>query len=123
MILKQVILKIRTDPPMEAHGNSFRGYISHQFPQYDILHGRTKEGKLLYRYPRIQYRVINKEAYIIGLEEGVQIVREIEPKIETVQVQNNCHRIIQKQIFFEEVNFGSLNSMITYSFIRNKLKS
>ena len=118
MIVEQTIMKITTEPPIKAHGNSLRGYIAHQFPQYDILHNHMKNGKFLYLYPRIQYRTINGEAYIIGLEEGIQVVREIEPQLETIQLKGNTHRVIQKQITFQEVRFGFAGLSIEYSFIK-----
>ena len=118
MIVKQATLRIKTEPPIKAHGNSLRGYIARQFPRYDILHNHTKQGKLLYIYPRVQYRTINGEAYIVAIEEGVEIVREIEPHLETIVLNSNPYRIIQKEITLEEVCFGSTNSTMTYSFVK-----
>ena len=118
MILNHTIVKIQTEQPIKAHGNSLRGYIADKFPQYDILHNHKKDGKLLYLYPRVQYKILNGEAYIIGLEEGVEIVREIEPLIGTPLA--NCERcqVRRKQSIFEKVRFGSENFFTKYSFLK-----
>lgn len=118
MIIQQSTLKLKTEPPLSAHGNSLRGYISNQFPQYDILHNHRDGGKFTYLYPRIQYRIIKEEGYIIGIEEGCNLVRLIESKIETVTLKDKIHKISQKQITSEDVQFGITDFVITYSFIK-----
>lgn len=71
MNIQQSILRLITEPPLDAYGNSLRGYISNLFPQYAILHNHREDGSFMYLYPRIQYRVTNGEGFIIGREEGV----------------------------------------------------
>ena len=58
MTAKQIILEMTADVELNAHGNSIRGYFAKRFPQFDILHNHKKDGRLLYLYPRIQYRII-----------------------------------------------------------------
>jgi len=118
VILNQTIVKLKTEEPIKAHGNSLRGYIADKFPQYDILHNHKKDGKLLYLYPRVQYKILKGEAYIIGLEEGVEIIREIEPQIETIILHSKTYQVIQKQSTFETVRFSSKDLFITYSFLK-----
>lgn len=118
MILNNTIVKIQTEQPIKAHGNSLRGYIADKFPQYDILHNHKKDGKLLYLYPRVQYKILKGEAYIIGLEEGVEIIREIEPQIETIIVNYETYRVKRKQSIFEKIRFGSENFFIKYLFLK-----
>ncbi|MBI4650171.1 hypothetical protein HY745_02585 [Candidatus Desantisbacteria bacterium] len=118
MIIQQSILKLKTEPSLSAHGNSLRGYISNQFPQYDILHNHKDVGKFIYLYPRIQYRIIKEEGYIIGIEEGSNLVQLIGSKIETITLKDEIHKILKKQITSEDVQFGITDSVITYSFIK-----
>jgi len=118
VILNNTIVKIQTEQPIKAHGNSLRGYIADKFPQYDILHNHKKDGKLLYLYPRIQYKILKGEAYIIGLEEGVEIVREIEPQIEVIMVNSETYHVRRKQSIFEKIRFGPENFFIKYSFLK-----
>ena len=118
MIIKQVILKLQTNPPMDAHGNSLRGYIASKFSSYDILHNHRKDGGLLYIYPRILYRIVNGEGYIIGIEEGCDIVRLIELQIETVKLDGNLNCITQKQLISKDVRLNICESPVKYSFIK-----
>jgi len=118
MTVKQIVLVMMADVPLEGHGNSLRGYFAKKFPQFDILHNHKKDGTFLYLYPRIQYRIINGTAYIIGIEEGVNLLREIEPLIEMVELKGKIYSIIKKQLVSEDVRFGLTDSLNRYSFIR-----
>ncbi len=116
MIIQQTILKTKTDPTLSCHGNTLRGNIASQFPQYDILHNHKKDGNLLYLYPRIQYRTIKGEGLIIGIEEGTSIIRTIEPVLKIFEIKEKKYNIIQKQLISEEVNFGIADCIIKYHF-------
>ncbi|MCL0071136.1 hypothetical protein M1N41_00965 [Thermodesulfovibrionales bacterium] len=118
MIVRHSILKITTMPPIESHGNTLRGCIANRFPQYDILHNHKKDGNLLYIYPRVQFRVIKGEGYIIGIEEGANLQREIEPQIEDIELNGHSHLVAQKQLIFEDVNFGLTDFPCRYRFIK-----
>lgn len=118
MTIKQAILKLQADPPLAGHGNSLRGYIANQFPQYDILHNHNKDGSLLYLYPRVQYRIIEGIGYLIGIEEGVPLVRLIENKIEQIRLKGQDYRVTQKHLVSEDVQFGITESQINYCFIK-----
>lgn len=118
MIINQMTLQLKTKPPLTDHGNSLRGYIAGIFPQYEILHNHREDGSFLYLYPRVQYRVLNGEGYIIGIEEGVGVVKEIEPLIKHIKLKGKRYSIRQKQIILESVCFGLNNTFVTYHFIK-----
>lgn len=118
MIIQQIILRLKTEPPLAEHGNTLRGYIANQFPQYDILHNHREDGSLLYFYPRIQYKTINGEGYIIGIEEGITIIREIEPAIDKLNLKDKSYSVLQKHLISEDVSFGLSDTHITYRFIK-----
>jgi len=118
LTITQAILKIKTEPLLSEHGNSLRGYIANLFPRYDILHNHKKDGRLLYLYPRVQYRVIEGEGYIIGIEEGVSVIQEIAPLLKVITLKGANYRIIRKQFISEDARFGIVDSSINYSFIK-----
>ncbi|MBM4146280.1 MAG: hypothetical protein FJ240_08415 [Nitrospira sp.] len=117
MIIKQAILKLHTDTPLAGHGNSLRGYIANQFPQFDMLHNHNKDETLLYLYPRIQYRIIDGIAYLIGIDEGVPLIRLIEEKINSITLKDHDYTIKKKELVSEDSQFGISESLINYCFI------
>lgn len=118
MVIEQAILRFKTEPPLAGYGNSLRGYIANQFPQYDILHNHKKDGSLLYLYPRVQYRVLEGEGYIVGIEEGVPLIQLLEHEIENITLKGIDYKIIQKQIISGNVQFGVTTSYMNYLFIK-----
>lgn len=118
MIISQVTLQLKTEPPLSEHGNSLRGYIAGNFPQYEILHNHRPDGSLLYLYPRVQYRVLKGEGCIIGIEEGVGVVREIEPMIGHLNLNGKGYAIGRKQIILEHVRLGLHDTFVTYHFVK-----
>lgn len=119
MIIRQAILKLQTDPLLYEHGNSLRGYISNQFPQYGVLHNHNKDGSFLYFYPRVQYRIIDGMGYLIGIKEGLDTIRLIEPLIDSnIALKGNVYRIKQKQLTFGSAEFGIKSSLSSYCFAK-----
>jgi hypothetical protein len=118
MIISQATLEIISDSPIEAHGSSVRGYFAHRFPNLEIIHNHKKDGSLLYLYPRIQYRIIKGKAYILGIEEGVDLLKEIEPEIDSLELKGKRYPITQKRLVIQNANLGLASSFITYRFIK-----
>jgi hypothetical protein len=72
-----IALSISTSKPLTfEQGRGLRGYIASQLGDHVLLHHHNDIG-LIYSYPRIQYKVINGEAKIIGLGEGAEILKEL----------------------------------------------
>lgn len=118
MTITQAILKIKTEPRLSEHGNSLRGYIAEQYPQYGILHNHNIDDSLLYLYPRVQYRTIKGDGLIIGLAEGVSIVCDIEPLINMLVLRGHEYSIVHKQLDIDNINFGLVDHPIRYFFMK-----
>src|SRR6056297_3618832 len=63
--------------PSQIH--KFRGYVGNVFAEHDLIHNHdTKTGRHIYRYPLIQFKIINKVPCIIALtEKAIQVFTEI----------------------------------------------
>lgn len=118
MNIQQEILRLKTKPPLTEQGNTLRGYFANRFPEYDILHNHKKDGKFLYMYPRIQYRIVAGEAYLIGIEEGCSVIRFLEPQIETINLKGAIYQVVQKQLISKNAEFGIADNVKQYMFIK-----
>jgi hypothetical protein len=45
----------------------FRGYIGNIFKDCDLFHNHNNEGKLINRYPLIQYKIINGTPLMVAV--------------------------------------------------------
>ena len=75
--MQQTLLQFPNLKLAQRDGHKLRGYFSHLFGQEsDLFHNHHPDGKVIYRYPRIQYKVVEGEPMLIGLGEGAQLLVE-----------------------------------------------
>lgn len=55
----------------------FRGAVIDSLKEKNILYHNHDENGVVYRYPRIQYKRINKKAAIVCVKEGVDAIHEL----------------------------------------------
>ena len=55
---------------------------------------------------------------MIGIEEGVPLIRLIEEKINRIKLKDNDYQILQKQLVFKDIRFGITESAINYRFVK-----
>lgn len=94
-----------------------RGAIAGKFPQFTLLHHHLEAGRLLYQYPRIQYKVINGSPMIIGIQEGIGTLEEIYGGIGEVNL--SLHRpSLRSELKIElaEETFGEADDLFEYIF-------
>ena len=87
-----------------------RGFIANKFSQYEELHNHKGE-KNIYGYPIIQYKAIHHMPCILGINEGIDIIKKIETEIDTLNIGNNILNIYEKQI-----KYGICNTLLKYKF-------
>lgn len=56
---------------------SFRGAIMAVSGNHPLFHNHTAEAKDIFRYPRVQYKLIDGHPAVIGVEEGSDAVRQL----------------------------------------------
>lgn len=67
-------LRLRLAPEHPApRVDHLRAAIASVRPELDLLHQHGQEG-LIYRYPRVIYRVIDREPTIVTVEEGTEVL-------------------------------------------------
>jgi len=102
MKLKVSYLILKTNSPIKEKPSQLRGYIGKKFGEYPILHHHLKNNEFLYTYPRVQYKVINGAAFILGIEEGARILKEISDTLNEIVLGKNTYKIRQKVIYEQE---------------------
>jgi hypothetical protein len=93
-----------------------RGFIVSKFPDQPILHQHETSG-FIYIYPRVQYKVIDGTARILGIDEGAEIFKEDFSNIGCLKLGDTDYEIKDREILDEEVDFGENALIISYSFL------
>ncbi len=102
--------------PSQIH--KFRGFIGNLFKNHDLIHNHDlKTGKPIYRYPLIQFKLINKTPAIIAItDSAVKIFAEIFMKLDKIVIEDTVIPVFEKDLKLEEVEFGYSDEIFMYEF-------
>ena len=58
-------------------GVHLRGFFGREFANEVLLHHHEVDGSFRYAYPKVQFKVLDQTAYLIGLAEGAELVTRL----------------------------------------------
>ena len=74
-----------------------RGYLGNKYIENDILHNHNQD-KFIYRYPMVQYKIIDKTAMIIGIGKASNLVANIGIIEDEILIDDKLINIYEKSI-------------------------
>ncbi len=99
----------------DAH--KLRGYFGNLFREHSpLLHNHYDSGQLRYRYPLIQYKVIDKVPMLIGIEEGAELLPQLFLKIKDLDIDGKIYSVNAKNIQTGQEAVGFSKELIAYKF-------
>lgn len=99
----------------DAH--KLRGYFGNLFKQYSpILHNHYQDGKFRYKYPSIQYKVINSIPTLVGISEGATLLPKLFLKINELEINDKKYDITSKNIVVDNESAGFSEQLQEYTF-------
>lgn len=99
----------------DAH--KLRGYFGNLFKEHSpVLHNHYEDGRFRYRYPEIQYKVINKIPTLIGINEGADLLPKLFLKIQNININGQQFPVNTKNIERKAVETGFSDSLHEYEF-------
>lgn len=103
--------------PSQIH--KFRGFVGNLFKNHDLIHNHDlSSGKLIYRYPLIQFKLISKIPAIIAItEEAVNLFSEIFMKLDKIVVDGVTIPVFEKNLKIEDIEFGYSAETFIYEFV------
>jgi len=101
-----------------SHIHKFRGFIGNLFKNHDLIHNHDlKTGKPIYRYPLIQFKLIDRTPATIAItDRAVSIFAEIIMKLDKIIIEDTVIPVFEKDLKIEEVEFGYSDEMFMYEF-------
>lgn len=104
MKIKSSYLVLKTDNPVKESSSRLRGYIGHRFQEYSLLHHHIQGSGHIYTYPLIQYKIINNQPCILGIEEGASVVKEISDMIDNLILGNSVYNVDERILYQKETD-------------------
>ena len=117
MKLNTANLILKTNIDIAENSDKLRGFIGNKFKNYPLLHNHFMEGKVLYSYPLIQYQILDGQAYIFAIEEGVKTLKDISSDINELKLGKNHYNVNEKIILEKEVDVKTTNTEHHYKFL------
>lgn len=116
MILDTAVLILNTDRPVIEPVAKLRGFIGNQFPDYSLLHHHVEDGYLC-TYPKVQYKIIEGTPFMIGIDEGAKVLKEISGDIKKLELGSSIYKVSSKQINEQEAEVVPQRVMYNYRFL------
>jgi hypothetical protein len=110
-----------TFPQLHLHprdGHKLRGFFANKFgEESDLFHNHEASGKAIYRYPRIQYKIVNRVPMLVGIEEGGQLLVERFLQMKTIDIDGRQLELDQKNLKSEDCEVGVGEELYNYQFV------
>lgn len=117
MELEYILLKY-DDVKMDRRDTpKLRGYFANKYNEYIELHNH-KDDKFVYKYPIVQYKVIDNIPILLGLKkEGIDIVKEVFFTNNQLRISTKEYDIYEKNINMYKREYGSTKDVYKYEFL------
>ena len=117
--MKQAIIQFHHVPIKANQLHQLRGYIGRHFQQHDLIHNHDCEtGKHIYRYPLIQFKLIDQMPSIIAItDQTVHIFSELFMNLDQIVLNHQTLSIKDKTISIQDVPFGFADEFYMYEFV------
>lgn len=121
MHLKTLCMILKSNRPVKEDAAKLRGYIANKYKHYPILHHHIEEAGYLYTYPQIQYKQIGGTPIILGIEEGVEILKKISDDLTELKLGKSKYEVESIQMTQMNAEFGPCRENHHYKFITHWL--
>lgn len=99
----------------DAH--KLRGYFGNLFKERSaLLHNHMGNGEYRFKYPQVQYKVIDRTPMLVGVKEGAELLPELFLKIKELNIDGTVYPVRQKNIESVRCKIGVTESSHTYDF-------
>ena len=113
MLLNILHLYIITDRKIEETPSQLRGFIGMKFRKYPEVHHHKNSdevSKLIYSYPKIQYKINNNRAIILGIgNKNIDILKKVVLNVKKLELGKNIYDIQEIKVHLLESEFKAFS--------------
>ncbi|MGB8215735.1 MAG: CRISPR-associated endonuclease Cas6 [Candidatus Methanoperedens sp.] len=115
MNLKTFTLTLASTRPIIGSAPELRGFFATQFNEYSLLHQHSAD-RLIYRYPLVQYKMIDGAPMVIGINDGAEVLKQVYDKYDEIKLGEEVYEIVEKGIYVRNQEFGISDKIHSYEF-------
>jgi hypothetical protein len=114
--IKQTILSYNlTEKLPTSYGRKLRGFFANKFD--DVLFHNHQKSNYRYKYPLIQYKIIDGKPTVMGLDKGSILLVNNFLEIENIYLGDKLYKKPKGEINIKEFDFKLTNAFYNYKFI------
>jgi Cas6b C-terminal domain/Cas6b N-terminal domain len=103
-------------PLAPAEATQLRGYFGNAFADELLVHHHQTDGRLLYDYPRVQFKVLDRAAHLLGINEGGPIVERLWRETDVARIRHEELPILEATLVKRREAFGETEDPLGYQF-------
>ena len=115
LILKILRLTLHSDAPMRGDAAKLRGFFATSFNEHALLHQHVTD-RLIYKYPLIQYKMLQGSPLILGINEGADVLKEIYDKFDEITLGESKYHVMERGVCIKSEEFGCTEEIHSYRF-------
>lgn len=101
---------------LTSEATKLRGFFGSAFADEILLHHHC-DGRLLYTYPRVQFKVLQREAHLIGIAEGGELVERLWREVDQARIGQEELPVLEASLSRRTEQLGDIDSPRTYRFV------
>ena len=112
-----IIINDQTFSPFDIP--KIRGFFAKEYSNSDLIHNHLKDKTRQYRYayPVIQFKIIDSHPALIGIGDGIPILKKIFLEVDHLKINGEVQSINEKSVTLNHSEFGQTDNPIKYQFI------
>ena len=84
-------------PLRKAEATAIRGFFGRKFEDEIYMHNHNPDGSVIYQYPRVQFKVIDQTATLIGINEGSELLQRLWLSFDRTRLGDEQLQILESQ--------------------------
>jgi hypothetical protein len=93
-----------------------RGYFARKFPDTHQFHNHLPQSGFNYKTPSIQYRIIDSHPALIGINDGIELMKRVFMEVDSLTIGTFVHKTFEREIIIKECEFGQSDQFHQYQF-------
>jgi len=94
-----------------------RGYLGNLYWKNPFAHQHEADGSPIYRYPCLQYKVIDGVCILLGFKEGLEIAKESFHNLKSLNLNGKWEEVLSKGLESYTAYFSISSETLQYSFL------
>lgn len=91
-----------------------RGFFSERFPNDTLFHNHVPNAAESFQYPKVQYRVISGMPALLGIGEGIDLIKKVLLEVDHIRIGENVHTCNELNYSLQIEDFGQSNNFYDY---------